>query len=172
MSYNLQISPVQRTHSPLRFLWPIQSLSQFVSFALSCIVILTIIAGALHLWGPPWMSPPIVLLFAALGATWSLFSVLPAKIEMNTPSEARFFVKDVSETITDFNYGDGVPSGDGSTLCRRFVHKGPRWQRVLESEITLTAQDHTIELRGPVVMLRLIRRRLEKDATRQRGIHA
>ena len=155
---NVTCSEVERTHSVLRFLCPIQSWSQFLSVVVTYVLGLSVVALVIHLLDP---SEPLayIMVCASLGGSWALFAALPARIELTTSTEARHFVKSVQEKIMASGYREvkAIPGG------MHFRSKLPRWLRWAENEVNLVAHDHAIELSGPAVALRLLKRIFERS---------
>lgn len=79
------VSSITRTHSPWRFLFPLQSCSQALSYTITLIVGLLMVTLALHLLDPT--EPSIaVLIGSAAGGTASLYGVLPGRMRVRDSS--------------------------------------------------------------------------------------
>lgn len=160
---NVTFSEVKRAHGLLRFLWPIQSLPQVKTAALIYAVVLPLIALVVwmsgdhdSLWG--------TLICAAIGGTGSFFLHLPATLELTTRGEARHFVGDVSDLLHKCGYAEDERRGGNLHFAGR--RQWPRWIsryfRWKETEIDLSVHEHTITLRGPKLMLNIVKRRGER----------
>lgn len=157
---NISVSEVERTHAAVRFLCPVQSVEQFLSLTATLGGVLLLMSGALHLWAP---SVPllVVLLPAALCGFVPVYSVLPARITLHTSGLAgTHFLRAVEEHVHRLGYRQPVPAPNG----RRYRTGGPRWQRWIENEISVTCVDTSIEVTGPVFALRALKARLERAA--------
>lgn len=155
---NFTLSEVRRTHSPVCYLWPIQSASQFISALAWLIVGIGCLAVIIDELDP---SVPItgILVSGAIFGCAPLYAVLPARLQLTTGLMATYLVNTVDDYMLDLGYRDSTK--DAKT--RRYRVACPRWQRWRENEITVAVSgDHTIDVQGPIFALRLLKIRLER----------
>jgi hypothetical protein len=159
---NVMFSEVKRAHSLLRFLWPVQSLAQVKTAALIYAFGLPLMALVVWLIDPDYLW--VTLTGASVGGTGSFFLHLPATLELTTRGEARHFVGEVSDLLHQCNYAEAERCGSNLHFAdlRQWPSWIPRYFRWKETEIDLAVHEHTITLRGPKLMLGIVKRRGER----------
>ncbi|MYN28474.1 hypothetical protein [Duganella levis] len=151
----IEISDVEELSSPIGHLLPVQSLKQLGSYIVSTIVgffIFQSILMALKL--PP--APPIVLIAAFSGSSVILNLTLPARffIEMESIGDDLILLNDIKNRIVKYGYQQ---SNGGSVTVYYFKSRLPSIISWKENDIALEKAKNKITLRGPVLMMRILR---------------
>lgn len=141
------VSSLIRTHSPWRYLFPLQSYSQAFSYAITMVVGLTAAAVALNLLDP---AAPLltVLLGSAAGGSVALYGVLPGKMYVRDRSTEA--VRIIHQYMATSSYRYIQPCADG---YRYITGRWPLlWWR--ENHITITLGNHSeLAIEGPMIGL-------------------
>jgi len=151
----IKISEVEELSSPIGRFLPVQSVRQLGSYIACTIVgffIFQLILMALKL---P-LAPPIVLTGAFAGSSVILNFALPARFFIETESidDHLTLLADVVERIAKYGYQQ---TDAGNATVRHFKSRLPSILSWQENEITLETAGNKISLRGPVLMMRMLR---------------
>ncbi|GGY02056.1 hypothetical protein GJV26_21735 [Massilia dura] len=146
-----------RLHSAWRYLWPIQSAGQLLSYCILILAVLAIMAAIV-----PYMEPvpPLfwVSLSAAACASVPLYAVLPARIDITTAMHATAMAALLHRHMAATGYVQ--TSGDDG--IRHYRPVGPRWRRWEESRVSVRVCDEsTLRIEGAVLTLKGIEEWLE-----------
>lgn len=153
---NISSLEVDRTHSKLCFLNPLQSLSQFVSIAVTLTIGLCLLALVSRAAFPN-IPVLIVLTPAAIGGLAPLYAVLPGRLVVRVHAlSVTAVTNQVLSEMSNLGYRERVPEHP----ARRFRTCRPRWQRWLENELTIVSGEQTVEVTGPIFAVRMLLTRI------------
>ncbi len=152
---SVSMSRVVRSHDAVRFLCPIQSWGQLVSLAITLAVGLTLIA-TLCMAIDPTAPVAYIVIPVLVGGMAPVFAALPARFQVNTRFDARFFLKTLDESILSLGYCL-APSQDGQVRNYLPLAKLFRWR---ENMIAVNISEHAVTVGGPVFALRLLQQKL------------
>jgi hypothetical protein len=159
-------SPIERTHSAWRYLWPFQSRQERV-------LLLRVFAAGLVLDAVVvWLcvaleAVPYALVGGLIGGLWlGPYRSLPAKLTITTRSEARHHLADVQKLLLRIGF---VPSGKMTEPGHyRYDVKAPdnalvRLIFVEGQTFDLRLGEHTIELHSQIRWIEWLQRQLTKQ---------
>jgi hypothetical protein len=153
---NLTISKITRTHSIWRYLFPLQSIAQFVSAALIFMTFMSIASISIYLLDSSALFP--VLSAAAIGgAYFGFYPVLPACMVLNTKHAAIHHVKVLNEIILSIGYAVSM----STDTCYRYQNKLPPWLSWKEQDLEFLVHAHAIEIKGPIGSLRSLEKKMK-----------
>lgn len=158
------VSPVKRTHSVRRYLWPFQTRK--------CLIwTVCLLAGGCLAWTAVillWLDPgalPWALVGAVTGGMYmGPYIMLPAQMTISSRSDARHHVDDVTRAMLRMGYVVGAATSEpGHIHYEPKLSSKLRWLYWSEQDIDLRHRDNKIELSGPVSKMERLRYHLLKQ---------
>lgn len=147
------VSPIHRSFPVWRYLFPLQSGSQAISYGLTMLVGLAGVTAFLRLFDPA--APAMIdLLGAAVGGSAILYGVLPGRMTVVTPGASAQAAEIIHRYLVRSSYR-AIEPGIG---CYRYISAGSRLLRWPENNLTITVSDGAeLCIEGPLVGLSQLR---------------
>ena len=146
---SIAVSPISRACPVWRYVFPLQSGSQAISYGLTMAAGLIGVFAVLRLFDPA--APAIIdLLGAAVGGNAILYGVLPGRMKVLTPGASAQAAEIIHCYLVRSSYRVIEP-GIG---CYRYTSSGPRLLRWRENELTFTVGAGSgLCIEGPIIGL-------------------
>jgi hypothetical protein len=159
MSMDIVVSPIQRACPVWRYVFPLQSGSQAISYGLTMMVGLTGVIVVLRLFDPA--APAMAVLLCSLGCgSATLYGVLPGRMTVLTPGASAQAAEIIHRYLVKSSYRVIEP-GIG---CYRYVSLGSRLLQWQENNLTVTVSDSSeLRIEGPLIGLVQLRTLLMRD---------
>jgi hypothetical protein len=156
----ITVAEIIRRHGVLRYLWPFWSDRQH-RLAVVVIAVPLALVAALLLWLDPNAMPTCVF-SGFVGAMYTIYMVMPARLRLTTCGEARHFIGDMDEVLVTLGYGRSAHPDDPARHHYRVVKLWAwlEWSNLAEADIEFRVGPHEIVIDGPVLILRSMRLRI------------
>lgn len=156
----ITVAEVTKRHGVLRSLWPFQSARHHWMMAVLIGVPLALGAALLS-----WLDPgaiPTCVCSGFVGAMYTIYWVVPARLRLTTCGEARHFIGDMDKVLVSLGYGRSAHPDDPARHHYRLVRLWSwlEWSNQAEADIEFRVGQREIVIDGPILILRWMRLRI------------